>query len=79
MKKKKYICTKQSAETLTKKPTIMKYSVVIEKDDNGWYVGQCCEVPSAMSQGKTLKELMANMKEAIELAILCQKEDNKIV
>ena len=55
----------------------MKYSVVIEKDDNGWYVGQFCEVPSAMSQGKTLKELMANMKEAIELAILCQKEETK--
>ena len=55
----------------------MKYSVVIEKDDNGWYVGQCCEVPSAMSQGKTLKELMANMKEAIELAILCQEEETR--
>jgi predicted RNase H-like HicB family nuclease len=30
-----------------------------------------------MSQGKTLKELMANMKEAIELAILCQKEETR--
>ncbi|MEE3485301.1 MAG: type II toxin-antitoxin system HicB family antitoxin [Bacteroidales bacterium] len=55
-----------------------KYSVIIEKDEkNGMYVGQCCEFPAAISQGKTVKELMENMKEAIELAIFCQKEETE--
>lgn len=56
----------------------MKYSMIIEKDEKtGWYVGQCCEFPAAISQGQTLKELMENMKEAIDLAIECQKDEIK--
>ena len=53
----------------------MRFTIQIEEDEEtGWYVGQCLEIPSAMSQGKTIKDLMANIKEAIELAIECQKE-----
>ncbi len=54
----------------------MVYSIIIEKDEKcGLYIGQCCEIPMALSQGKTIKELMANMKEAVELAIEVQKEE----
>ena len=56
----------------------MEYTVLIEKNhETGWYCGQCKQIPEAISQGSTLDELMANMKEAIELAIECRDEDLK--
>jgi predicted RNase H-like HicB family nuclease len=43
-----------------------KASVVIEKDEHGFYVW-CPELRGCQSQGATLEEAMANIKEAIEL------------
>ena len=49
-----------------------KYTVIIEQNpDTGCYVGQCKQLPEALSQGKTVEELMENMKEAVSLAIEC--------
>lgn len=54
----------------------MEYSIIIHKDEkSGWYTGQCIQIPGALSQGKTLDELMENMKDAISLMIECNKED----
>ena len=56
--------------------TCMEYNIIIEKDPaTGTYIGQCKQLPEAMSQGSTIDELMANMKEAIELAIECRNEE----
>ena len=35
--------------------------------DDGWYVGKLREVPGVFSQGKTLKELKINIKDAYDL------------
>ena len=43
-----------------------KASVVIEKDEHGFYAW-CPELKGCQSQGKTLEEAVANIKEAIEL------------
>ena len=43
-----------------------KASVVIEKDENGFYAW-CPELKGCQSQGDTLEETLANIKEAIEL------------
>jgi predicted RNase H-like HicB family nuclease len=43
-----------------------KASVVIEKDANGVYAW-CPELKGCRSQGATLEEAIANIKEAIEL------------
>ena len=54
----------------------MEYTVIIEKNpETGVYVGQCKQLPEALSQGNTLDELMSNIKEAIELAIECRNEE----
>ena len=37
--------------------------------DDGWYVGKLREVPGVFSQGKTLKELKLNIKDACDLMI----------
>lgn len=43
-----------------------KVSVIIEKDDYGFYV-YCPELEGCQTQGDTFDEVMANIKEAIEL------------
>lgn len=48
------------------KTTARKVSVVIEKDENGFYAW-CPELKGCQSQGDTLEEAIANIKEAIEL------------
>jgi predicted RNase H-like HicB family nuclease len=44
---------------------LYNFTIKIEYED-GWYSVQCAELPGAVSQGKTLDEAMANIKEAIE-------------
>ena len=47
-----------------------EYTVIIEKDpETGLYCGQCQQLPEAISQGSTEDELMANIREAIELVL----------
>jgi len=43
-----------------------KVSIVIEKDDFGYYA-YCPELEGCQTQGDTFEEVMANIKEAIEL------------
>jgi len=43
------------------------FTVVIEKDPEGGYVGSVAELPGCHTQGETLRELRANVKEAIAL------------
>ena len=40
--------------------------------DDGWYVGRLKEVPGVFSQGESLKELTANIRDAYTLM---QKEE----
>jgi len=44
----------------------MKFLVAIEKDEDGYYVAECPSLPGCVSQGKTVEEALANIKEAIE-------------
>ncbi len=43
-----------------------KVSVVIEKDEHGYYA-YCPELEGCQTQGDSIDEVMANIKEAIEL------------
>ena len=44
-----------------------KYHVLVEKDEDGWYVGSVPELPGCHTQGETMEELMVNIREAIEV------------
>jgi predicted RNase H-like HicB family nuclease len=44
----------------------MKASVVIEKDENGYYA-YSPELDGCQSQGATFEEALANIREAVEL------------
>jgi len=44
----------------------MKLQVIIEQDETGYYVAEVPALPGCVSQGKTLAEAKANIKEAIQ-------------
>lgn len=44
----------------------MKYRVIIERDEDGMYLAKVPDLPGCATEGKTRKELMKNVKEAIQ-------------
>ena len=46
-----------------------EFSVVIEKDEDGYYVGSVPELKGCHTQAKSLDELMERTKEAILLCL----------
>ena len=42
-----------------------KYTVIIEKDEDGWYVSEVVELPGCHTQAKTIDQLIERTKEAI--------------
>lgn len=53
-----------------------KVTVVIEKDEHGFYAW-CPELRGCQSQGLTLEEVVANVKEAAELYLETLPEDER--
>ena len=51
--------------------------VIIEPDENGGFVASCPSLPGCHSQGETLEEAIANIREAIELYVEVLEEDGK--
>ena len=49
------------------------FEATVEKHDK-WWVGWVDEVPGACSQGRTLKELLENLEEAVTMVIEAKKE-----
>ncbi|MGC9515321.1 type II toxin-antitoxin system HicB family antitoxin [Methanocrinis sp.] len=47
----------------------MKYTVVLEPQEEGGYTVRCLELPGAISQGETKEEALMNIKEAIGLVL----------
>ncbi|MGD9338336.1 MAG: type II toxin-antitoxin system HicB family antitoxin [Syntrophobacterales bacterium] len=43
----------------------MKYRIFIEQDEDGIFVAECPTLPGCISQGKTRKEAVANIQDAI--------------
>ena len=41
------------------------YHVIVEQDEDGWYVGSVSELPGCHTQAKSLDELRTRIREAI--------------
>jgi predicted RNase H-like HicB family nuclease len=50
------------------------FNVVIEQDEDGYYVGNVPELPGCHTQAKSLDELRGRIKEAIELYLEVEKD-----
>lgn len=47
----------------------MKYTIILETEDEGGYSAQCLELPGAISQGETKEEALKNIEEAVEAVL----------
>jgi len=52
-----------------------KYTIVIEKDEEGWLVSEVVELPGCHTQAKTLPELMKRTAEAIRAYLGTEKPE----
>ena len=49
----------------------------VYKKTRSWYVGWVEEIPGVNTQGKTLKEAKANLKEALDMIISANRESSR--
>ena len=46
-----------------------EFYVIIERDEDGLYIGEVPQLRACYSQGRTIDELMTNMREVIALCL----------
>jgi predicted RNase H-like HicB family nuclease len=46
-----------------------EFYVIIERDEDGIYIGEVPQLRACYSQGETIDELMLNMREVIEMCL----------
>ena len=51
-----------------------RYNVIIEQDEEGWFVAEVAELPGCYTQAKTKNELLVRIKEAIRGYLAVVKE-----
>ena len=52
-----------------------KYTVLIEQDEDGMYVAKVPDISGCYTQGKSVREVMERIKEAIEVCLEAEKTE----
>ncbi|MBI4167692.1 MAG: type II toxin-antitoxin system HicB family antitoxin [Candidatus Aenigmarchaeota archaeon] len=52
----------------------MKFKIAVSKEEDGFYVVECINLPGCISQGKTKEEAMKNIKDAINGYLISLKK-----
>ena len=52
----------------------MKFTVTVNRDEDGLWIVECPTIPGCVSQGKTKDQALDNIKEAIELCLEVRAE-----
>ena len=52
----------------------MKFTVTLDRDEDGAWVVECPAIPGCMSQGATKEEAIENIREAIQLCLEVRAE-----
>ncbi len=55
-----------------------KYTVIIEKDEEGWFVSEVVELQGCHTQAKSIDELLKRTKEAIQAYLGTESENPEI-
>ena len=55
-------------------PQKIEFLVTLEPDEDGYIVAECPSLPGCVSQGRTLDEALANIKEAITGILTVRRE-----
>jgi predicted RNase H-like HicB family nuclease len=53
------------------------FTILIEQDEDGYFVSEVVELPGCHTQAKSLDELMERTKEAIRLYLSCLTQEQK--
>ena len=56
---------------------MVEFNVIIEKDEEEWYVASVPEIPGCYTQGKTIQQVLERIKEAIEVCLEADGENIK--
>jgi predicted RNase H-like HicB family nuclease len=52
----------------------MRFSITIDRDEDGIWIAECPAIPGCVSQGATREEAVANVREAIALCLEVRSE-----
>ena len=52
----------------------MKFSVTLDRDEDGVWVVECPAIPGCVSQGRTREEALTNIEDAIRLCLQVRAE-----
>ena len=52
----------------------LNFTVLIEKDEEGWYVAKVPDIPGCYTQGKTIEQAVERIKEAVEVCLESEGE-----
>ena len=55
----------------------MKYRIIIEQDEDGFFVAECPSLPGCISQGKSRKQALENIQDAIKGYLESLKKHNE--
>ena len=56
----------------------MRFSVIVERDEDGLFIGSIPELPGCNTQAKTIDALMDRIKEAAELYLEVEETREKV-
>ena len=54
---------------------MVEFNVIIEKDEDGWYVATVPDLQGCHTQGKTIPQVLERIKEAIEVCLEADGEE----
>ena len=52
----------------------MKFTVTIDRDEDGVWIAECPAIPGCVSQGDTKEQALENIKDAIKLCLEARAE-----
>ena len=53
---------------------VMKFSVTLDRDEDGVWVVECPSIPGCFSQGRTKEEALENIRDAIDACLQVRAE-----
>ncbi len=59
-----------------KKSAKREFTVVLERDEEGWYVASVPQLPGCHTQARSLDKLQGRIREAIELCLEVERDSS---
>ena len=54
--------------------TVRKYTITIDRDEDGIWIAECPSIPGCVSQGSTKEEALDNVRKAIQVCLEVRAE-----